>query len=604
MQIVIKSLSFIGARSRAYLLLVTLAKALFGLLDLVGIALIGLVGILAVSPAGTNKSVHILNLELTFTNNPSEIGNLVLITFGVFLFKAMTSLALNRANFSLSAHIDSQMAKNLAQAIYYGPYAALREIPKTKVQWLLLESVKQAFSISLTAFSSLVVDFFSLTVLFVFLFAIDPVACVVTTIYFGLLMAIVQGALGALQKRLGLRQISQAQSAWAAIEDAYVSYKEHFVHRLLSRSILRFTEPHSLMSRSIAQGAFLGSIPKVLSELALMAGVLGFVTWQLISGSLEQSIGVIAVFLASGVKIMGVLGPIQASLGTLKIAGVQGEPALEILGTKHRVKALVDQDNNVKKSERIAEDLGHSNGLSLLVSSLEFQFPDENTPSLRDIDMEVQGGSFVALIGPSGAGKTTLVDLILGLYVPTKGLVEIEGLSIEEISRQAPGIISYVPQKPGIVTGTIRENVTLFQPQEDFDAEGFERALRISHLRDFVDALPGGADYALDSSNAHLSGGQLQRIGLARALYTRPKFLILDEATSALDAETEYIITTALEELRPEVTLVVIAHRLSTVQHADEVFVIENGVITDRGSFKYLREHHPLVQEYVKLMSF
>ncbi len=220
------------------------------------------------------------------------------------------------------------------------------------------------------------------------------------------------------------------------------------------------------------------------------------------------------------------------------------------------------------------------------------------------MSLTIEPGSFVALVGPSGAGKSTLAEVILGLALPTSGTVRIGGADPLALRAGSPGAVSYVPQRPGMVAGTIAENVALGIETDEIDRDRVHEVLRFAHLEDFVSSLPDGIDTSVGEQTDAFSGGQIQRIGLARALYVQPRLLVLDEATSALDAGTESVISESLQRLRGATTLVVIAHRLSTVQHADVVFVIEEGEIAASGDFPTVRRTVPMVADYVKLMSF
>ena len=207
-------------------------------------------------------------------------------------------------------------------------------------------------------------------------------------------------------------------------------------------------------------------------------------------------------------------------------------------------------------------------------------------------------------MGPSGAGKTTLADLILGLNSPDQGTIALDGVDPKMLRLSAPGIISYVPQKPGMVSGTILENVALGVPIGEVDETWARECVRLAALDGVVDSLPNGINENLGRQSDKLSGGQIQRLGLARALYPRPRLIILDEATSALDAGSEAAVSKNIRDLGDAVTLVVIAHRLSTIQHADCVYVIDEGKVVASGAFKILRKSVPMIEEYVRLMSF
>jgi ATP-binding cassette subfamily C protein len=260
-------------------------------------------------------------------------------------------------------------------------------------------------------------------------------------------------------------------------------------------------------------------------------------------------------------------------------------------------------DTKVHKIDQIREPEA-SRAFNVVVRNVDYAHRGKTTPTISNLSFEIAAGSTTAIVGPSGAGKTTLVDIMLGLYEPQSGSVTIDGLSTSELRRKFPGMIAYVPQRPGLVSGSIAENVALGFDTHEIDEHRVWDALKKAELDLVVKDLPNGIHSSLGAHSDGLSGGQIQRLGLARALYTNPRLIVLDEATSALDATTEASITESIRSLGSETTVVVIAHRLSTIQHSDVVHVMDGGKIIASGTFSEVRKQVPMVEEYVKLMSF
>ena len=232
---------------------------------------------------------------------------------------------------------------------------------------------------------------------------------------------------------------------------------------------------------------------------------------------------------------------------------------------------------------------------------MSFQYAISDGPAIHNATFKIEPGEQVALIGPSGAGKSTIADLMCGVLTPLNGTIEVlqQDLLSTPKSRNS---VSYVPQKPGVVTGTVADNVALgFEPGE-FDESRVWDALESANLKQVIEALPKGIYSDLGNYQDGLSGGQIQRLGLARALYSNPGLLVMDEATSALDAQSEAEIARALNQMRGKVTVVLIAHRLNTVQHADKVFLIDQGKVLDSGTFKELLGRNPSLERLVQLM--
>ena len=236
------------------------------------------------------------------------------------------------------------------------------------------------------------------------------------------------------------------------------------------------------------------------------------------------------------------------------------------------------------------------------IENVSLTYPSKQLPAISNITLSIPSGASVAFVGPSGAGKTTIIDVLLGVLNPDDGGVLISGLPPLLAVAKWPGAVSYVPQDVVISAGTIRENVALGYPAKEATDELVMSALKVAHLDRFVSNLPEGLDTQVGERGAKISGGQRQRLGIARAMFTRPHLLVLDEATSSLDGETEASISEAIHELRGSTTVVLIAHRLSTVRNADIVAYLAEGKIMAKGTFNEVRNAVPDFDRQAKLM--
>ena len=228
--------------------------------------------------------------------------------------------------------------------------------------------------------------------------------------------------------------------------------------------------------------------------------------------------------------------------------------------------------------------------------------PSKSFRAISDVTLDIPPGISVAFVGPSGAGKTTIIDILLGVLNPDEGRVLISGLPPLLAIAKWPGAVSYVPQDVVIAAGTIRENVALGYPTKEATDELVMNALKIADLNIFVESLPLGIETQVGERGAKISGGQRQRLGIARAMFTNPHLLVLDEATSSLDSETEVSILEAIHALRGSTTVVMIAHRLSTVRNADIVVYMSEGKVLATGSFEEVRRAVPDFDHQAKLM--
>jgi ABC-type multidrug transport system fused ATPase/permease subunit len=213
----------------------------------------------------------------------------------------------------------------------------------------------------------------------------------------------------------------------------------------------------------------------------------------------------------------------------------------------------------------------------IILKDINFNYNDNNKFNIYNVNLFIEAGTINAIVGRSGAGKTTLVDILLGVLSPTSGQILVAGKSPNDIINTFPGSLAYVPQDVFIINGTIRENVCLGYNKEDIPTELVYKALEKAQLTEFVENLPNKIDTYIGDTGSRLSGGQRQRLGIARAMLTEPRLLILDEATSSLDTETESEFVEALQQLVGKVTLVVIAHRLSTIKSATVIYQMKQG---------------------------
>ena len=234
---------------------------------------------------------------------------------------------------------------------------------------------------------------------------------------------------------------------------------------------------------------------------------------------------------------------------------------------------------------------------------VNFKYGDNEKFEMSGLNLRIDKGEMVALVGASGGGKSTLVDLLLGIIEPTSGSVLISGALPRQTITRFPKAISYLPQLISLIDGSVRENVCLGFPLEEFSDKQIWNVLDLANLKHFVENLEGGLNFQIGENGNFLSGGQRQRLGLARALITSPQILVLDEATSSLDAETEAIVADALDSLKGAVTIIVVAHRLSSVKKADKLVYLKEGKIISVGTFDQVKSSTPEFEHQVKLLS-
>lgn len=591
-----KSLGFLTRRERiTYYALVTI-RALAGLLDVFGIVLIGVLVAVAAGQSST-AAVKILGFTLPALTD-QQLVMLVLFVLLVFALKAFIAIGLSKVLTTFIARLESQNATKIARLVLNGSLSDIQQFSKAEVQWAVTGSTTFAFTGLLNSVATFATEGLLLLFVGATFIAVNPLAALVITVYFGGIIVIIQFVIGKSLTKAGLDSAEGVVGTTSVVNDTLDTFREISVLNKQQFFIDRFVRARSRLAQSSGVMAFLGGMPRYVVETALILGVVIFVGGLFLSGQLASGLVTIGVFLTGGVRIMASLLPLQNAVAQVTNQVEQAKLAQRLLddaaGNEERALWVISP----------AATISSKGGFDVAVEGVDFSYPGNSEATLKNISLTIRAGQHVAFIGPSGAGKTTIVDLLLGLVAPNSGSVTIGGSEPALLRKSRPGLISYVPQKPGLVSGTIADNIALGVEPGDIDLERVHDALDAAHLGDFIATLPDGVHTSVGKQADALSGGQIQRLGLARALYTRPRLLILDEATSALDAGAEAFVSAGLAKLGNDVTVIVIAHRLSTVQHSDVVYVVEDGRITASGKFSTLRKTVPMVAEYVKLMSF
>jgi ABC-type multidrug transport system fused ATPase/permease subunit len=394
---------------------------------------------------------------------------------------------------------------------------------------------------------------------------------------------------------LGKRNASLIIASNQKIIEVFSSYRELIVRNRRSYYAKEIKQQRVLLARTQAETSFMPNYSKYIFEIAVVVGAILISASQFILHDAGRAIGTLAVFLAAGTRVAPAILRIQQGAVQIKVNLGAAQPTLDLLDEMGELNDIELGEDKI--------DFVHENFVSKIeINNASLTYPGNSSPSLNQVSFDVKESNIVAIVGPSGAGKTTLVDVLLGVLKPDAGEVKISGLSSIEAISKWPGAISYVPQDVLIVEGTIRHNIALGFPPSTLDDAQILSAIEDSALGEFVKSLPHGLNTEVGEAGAKLSGGQRQRLGIARALYTNPKLLVLDEATSALDGETESLVSDSIQNLRGKVTVVLIAHRLSTVRNADLVIYMHAGKVQAIGSFEEVRRQIPNFDHQAKLM--
>ncbi len=566
--------------------------------DIAAIAAVGYLAtsIGAIASGGVSPKVEFSGITLPSVTNQT-VPILAAIIIGLFVSKSVLNIALTGWATFFVAKIESKAAKRISEIRFNGNLSDARKYSLEEMMYAVTTGTSSAFNSLLNSVNNIVSDgvlFLSLIVAG-FLF-VDSSATLIGLLYFGIVALTIQYFIGPVTLRAQIENYHSSIKLTTSISNLLAVFRELTVSGKKGKYVGDIHSAKTIATNSAAKSVFLATLPRHIIEAALIIGIALFFLAQVSSGDLASSVGKIGVFLAGAFRLTTALLPLQASFLSIKAALPSAKVAHDILeGLPELVERETKNLNNSEKITRIEQPIG------AVFEDVTFTYPNSTSPALLNLNFTIEPGSQTALMGPSGAGKSTIADMLCLLISPTSGSVsQITNSSKLELS--AGGSVSYVPQKPGMISGTILENVALGVEPERVDRDEVISALESAHLGTLIKELPEGIDTSLGKLKDSLSGGQMQRLGLARAIYSKPNLLVMDEATSALDAESESEIQKTLEEMRGRVTVVVIAHRLNTIQHADKVILLEDGKVTDSGTFKELIARNPSVEKVVDLM--
>ena len=323
-------------------------------------------------------------------------------------------------------------------------------------------------------------------------------------------------------------------------------------------------------------------LPRILIETTLIIFVISFLSLSFIfyPGNLENITSVMGVFAIAVMRLIPASTQFIQALGQLRNSSY----ALDMLYLDLKEIEKQTITNSSPSNSHVAQTMAFNHKIELI--NIDYHYPNVEERAIKDISFSIKKGQSIALIGKSGAGKTTLVDVILGLLEPQNGDIRVDGISVYDNLRSWQNLIGYIPQSIFLIDDTVERNIAFGVPDELIDREKMHRAIQAAQLVELIEDLPKGIKTKVGERGVRLSGGQRQRIGIARALYHEREILVLDEATSALDNETERLVSEAINSLAGTKTMIIIAHRLSTVENCDFVYMLEQGHITKSGSYK------------------
>lgn len=513
-------------------------------------------------------------IEWLGSPSPDQLLRLLAILVAVYAAKSLMLLVAAHHEAQFAAAVQTNTSQRLFSAFLAQPWTYHLDRNSTALVHAVTEA--QQFAPACVLVFQILSEFLVLTGMLAMLVWMEPLGTMVVAGTLGLALfafhglARPRGRAWAEARRHHMQQFTQH------VSQALAGLKEVKIRGCERPFLDRFHEHTSACARLGARHALLEKVPRSWFEL----------------------LAVVAIFLLTATMV-GQGRPVHALLPTL---GLFATVAFRVLPAVNYASLAMQRLRHVEPMlEALRDHLAAAPSLppdaparprdfreAIRFERVSYRYPGGRAAVLHDVDLVIPHGSSVGIIGGSGSGKTTLVDLLLGLLEPTSGRVTVDGIDIRDDRRGWQRIVGYVPQAVSLTDDTIRRNVAFGVPDAEIDDASVHRALATARLEDLVAALPDGVETSVGECGKRLSGGEVQRIGIARALYHDPEVLVFDEATSALDVETERHVVAAVESLRGVKTIVIVAHRLSTVAACDVLHRLEDGRVVHSGSFAEL----------------
>jgi len=547
-----------------------LALVLFGtLLETISVGM--MIPVLSVI-ASENQKISLVFITFESSLSKSQLIQFALaLMLAVYIFKNAFLAVSTWVQRGFLTKVASRIAARMLEIYIRQPYAFHLRQNSSK----LIRNTQDASMLvanGIEPLLTILIESLIATALFIVLVVVEPIG---TICVIGLLLSatfVFQKFFDRKLQRWGkLRQtqkgsiIQTIQQGLGAVKDVQVLGREDWF-------VNEHRERQKLDAELLRRINTVQAVPRLWLEVMAMAGLAGLVAIMLATGKdVDAIIPTVGLFAATSFKVLPSINKVVNSKQTLKVS----RSTIETI--HHDLDLPVGLSSIIENSSFQFE--------SVVADGLNFKYEQSEYLVLTDINLKINSGEAVGFVGQSGSGKSTLIDIMLGLLEPQSGSVLINGQTIENVKQSWQKTIGYIPQTIFLMDDSLRRNIAIGIADNEIDEAAIQDALKSAQLEDFVASLPEGLETVVGERGVRLSGGQRQRIGIARALYHQPSVLVLDEATSSLDTETEKGVMQAVQALQGDKTVIIVAHRLSTVEYCDRLYRLDAGRIVDEGTF-------------------
>lgn len=590
-----KILTLLSAKERRRLFLLSVGIVILAITEVAGIGSIGPFLAVATNPSliHSNEYLQWAYLTLGFDNDTAFVIFMGIAVVVLVVLRNTVAALVRYAEIRFGQMRNHSISTRLLARYLSQPYSFFLNRNSSELTKNVLAEVKEAVTNYLIPLLECISKSVVTVAIIAFLVAINPLVAATMALLLGGIYGGVYAItrmrlfnLGKLRIAANRRRFQIVNEVLGGIKDAKLMGKE-------SVFLDEYKKPSQQMAKYVTRKNVYGTLPKFVLDSVIFSAIILMVLWFIHdAGDLEQAVALVSVYAVAGYRLMPTLDALYKNIA--KIRGSQ--PAVELVYEEITHNPEAGYLAPREAPPRIPFDR------DLALENVTFQYPGTDAPVIADQSLRIEKNTTVGFVGPTGCGKTTTVDIILGLLSPTEGRLAVDGVPIDQDNlRNWQACLGYVPQHIYLTDDSIARNIAFGVPPKKIDQEQVVHAADIANLRSFIEEeLPRGFETVVGERGVRLSGGQRQRIGIARALYHNPEVLVLDEATSALDNVTEAQVMAAIDNLMHQKTIILIAHRISTVRNCDVIFLMERGKILAHGPYDELlqrsREFRAIVE--------
>ncbi|MGO3236070.1 MAG: ABC transporter ATP-binding protein [Canibacter sp.] len=563
--------------AKGYYVLYSIFTSLLASLDIVALGLIASL----ITPIASGGDPH---LPLVGEVSQSQLPWLILLICVLFVTKSLLAIFLHWRATRRFAKYELEVGNKLFKSYTHSNWESRSQLSTAEITRIVDSSMANTNLGFILALSQLPNNLVTFLAMFVVLIFAEPMSALVAVVYLGLVSLLMLLVITKRAKQAGRVNREYAYKVATIMTEMVDALKEVTLRNKLNEVGEVVSGYRRVATRARANMSFLGIVPRYSLDAALIGGFLIIGGISFLFGGLSAALVSVAMFAATGFRMIPAMNNVQASFTNASANIVYARDIIREL-------KRAETDQAIQTIDRVEKEYPTSPKV-LRLENLSYRYPGTDHDVLKNINLEIPFGSRVGIVGPSGAGKSTLVDIILGLSTPTAGQVAVDGTPIDQILKQWRSQVGYVPQRVTLFNASIAQNVALTWT-DDYEEHRVVDALERAQLSELIVDRAGGLNERVGERGVSISGGQQQRLGIARALYSNPEVLVFDEATSALDTGTESRVTQAMDNLAGQVTFITIAHRLSTIKEYDMVCYFDHGELLGAGSFEELQKQVP-----------